>query len=32
LKEAGGNHGRAAEVLQVSYKAFSSKLREYGFE
>jgi DNA-binding NtrC family response regulator len=32
LKEAGGNHGRAAEVLQVSYKAFTSKLREYGFE
>jgi len=32
LKEAGGNHGRAAEVLQVSYKAFSSKLREHGFE
>jgi DNA-binding NtrC family response regulator len=32
LKEAGGNHGRAAEVLQVSYKTFTSKLREYGFE
>jgi len=32
LKEAGGNHGRAAEVLQVSYKTFTSKLREHGFE
>ena len=32
LKDAGGNRGRAAEVLQVSYKAFTAKLREYGFE
>ncbi len=32
LKEAAGNRGRAAEVLQVSYKTFTSKLREYGFE
>jgi DNA-binding NtrC family response regulator len=32
LKDAGGSRGRAAEVLQVSYKTFTSKLREYGFE
>jgi DNA-binding NtrC family response regulator len=32
LKEAAGNKGRAAEVLQVSYKAFTTKLREHGFE
>jgi DNA-binding NtrC family response regulator len=32
LKDAGGNRGRAAEVLQVSYKTFTTKLREYGFE
>jgi len=32
LKDAGGNRGRAAEVLQVSYKTFTAKLREYGFE
>jgi DNA-binding NtrC family response regulator len=32
LKEAGGNRGRAAEVLQVSYKALVSKLREYGLD
>jgi DNA-binding NtrC family response regulator len=32
LKEAAGNRGRAAEVLQVSYKTFTTKLREYGFE
>ena len=32
LREAGGNHGRAAEVLQVSYKAFTAKIKEYGFE
>ena len=32
LKDAGGNRGRAAEVLQVSFKAFTSKLRDYGFE
>ena len=32
LKDAGGNRGRAAEVLQVSYKMFTAKLREYGFE
>jgi DNA-binding NtrC family response regulator len=32
LKEAAGNRGRAAEVLQVSYKTFTAKLREYGLE
>jgi DNA-binding NtrC family response regulator len=32
LKEAGGNRGRAAEVLQVSYKMFTAKLRDYGLE
>jgi DNA-binding NtrC family response regulator len=32
LKDAGGNRGRAAEVLQVSYKSLTSKLREYGLE
>jgi regulatory Fis family protein len=32
LKEAGGSRGRAAEILQVSYKTFTTKLREYGFE
>ena len=30
LKEAAGNRGRAAELLQVSYKAFLSKLKDYG--
>jgi putative PEP-CTERM system response regulator len=32
LKEAGGNRGRAAEVLQVSYKTLTAKLKEYGLE
>jgi DNA-binding NtrC family response regulator len=32
LKEAVGNRGRAAELLQVSYKTFTAKLREYGLE
>jgi DNA-binding NtrC family response regulator len=32
LKEAAGNKGRAAEVLQVSYKTLTAKLREHGFE
>ena len=32
LKEAGGNRGRAAEILQVSYKTLTSKLKEYGLE
>jgi DNA-binding NtrC family response regulator len=32
LKEAGGSPGRAAEVLQVSYKALVGKIKEYGLE
>jgi DNA-binding NtrC family response regulator len=32
LKEAVGNRGRAAELLQVSYKTFTAKLREHGIE
>jgi DNA-binding NtrC family response regulator len=30
LAEAGGDKGRAAEALQLSYKALVTKLREYG--
>jgi DNA-binding NtrC family response regulator len=30
LKEASGNAGRAAEILQVSYKMFMQKVRDYG--
>jgi DNA-binding NtrC family response regulator len=32
LKDAAGNRGRAAEVLQVSYKTFTAKLKDYGLE
>jgi len=32
LREANGNAGRAAEMLQVSYKTLTSKLREYGLD
>jgi DNA-binding NtrC family response regulator len=32
LKEAEGNKGRAAELLQVSYKALLSKLKDYKIE
>jgi DNA-binding NtrC family response regulator len=32
LKDASGNKGRAADILQISYKTFTAKLREYGFE
>ena len=32
LKEAGGNKGRASEILQVSYKTFLMKLKDYGIE
>ena len=32
LHEAAGNRGRAAEILQVSYKTFTAKLREHGLE
>ena len=30
MQDAGGNKQRAAEVLQISYKALTSKLREFG--
>jgi len=30
LKETGGNAGRSAELLQVSYKQFVQKVRDYG--
>ena len=32
LKDAAGNRNRAADVLQVSYKTFIGKLKEYGLE
>jgi len=32
MKEAGGNRAKAAEVLQVGFKAFIAKLREYGLD
>jgi DNA-binding NtrC family response regulator len=32
LKEANGSRGRAAEILQVSYKTFMAKLKEHGLE
>jgi len=32
LKEAGGHHGRAAELLQIPYKALLGKLKEHGLE
>ena len=32
LKEASGNRGRAAEILQVSFKLLTTKLREHGLE
>jgi DNA-binding NtrC family response regulator len=32
LQEAGGNRGRAAELLQVSFKTFVGKLKDYGFD
>jgi len=32
LQEAGGNKGRAAELLQISYKTLLAKLREHGIE
>ena len=32
LKETGGDRGRTSEILQVSYKALISKLREHGLE
>ena len=32
LKEASGNRGRAAELLQVSYKTFLTKLKDHGLD
>jgi transcriptional regulator with GAF, ATPase, and Fis domain len=32
LKEAAGNRGRAAEILQISYKSFTTKLKDHGLE
>ena len=32
LREAGGNKGRAAELLQVNFKALLAKLKEYRLE
>ncbi len=32
LAEAGGNRAKAAEVLQLGFKAFTSKLREHGLD
>ena len=32
LREAAGNRNRAAELLQVGYKMFVTKLKEHGFE
>src|SRR5438552_15989919 len=32
LKAAAGNKGRAAELLQLTYKALSTKLKEHGLE
>ena len=32
LKDAAGNRNRAAEVLQVSYKNFLIKLKEFGLD
>jgi DNA-binding NtrC family response regulator len=32
LSEGGGNRGRAAELLEISYKTFLAKLKEYGLD
>lgn len=32
VKEAGDNKGTASEILQVSYKTFLMKLKDYGIE
>jgi DNA-binding NtrC family response regulator len=32
LKEAGGDRGRAADMLQISYKALVARLKEYGLD
>jgi len=32
LQEAGGNKGRAAELLQITYKSLLAKLKEHRLE
>ena len=32
LKEADGNKGRAAELLQISYKSLLAKMKEYAID
>ena len=32
LADAGGNRAKAAEALQLGFKAFTAKLREHGLE
>jgi DNA-binding NtrC family response regulator len=32
MKESGGSPGGAAEILQVSYKTLTAKLKEHGLE
>ena len=32
LREAGGNRGRAAEILQIGYKALLQKIKDYRLE
>ena len=32
LKEAGGDRGRAAELLQIGYRVLAAKLKEYGLD
>jgi DNA-binding protein Fis len=32
MKEAAGNRARAADILQITYKTLTSKLREYNLE
>jgi len=32
LKEAAGNRGRAAELLQITYKTLTTKLRDFGLD
>jgi DNA-binding NtrC family response regulator len=32
LKEAGGDRGRAADALQIGFKALAAKMRDYGLD
>ena len=32
MKESGGSAGGAAEILQISFKALTAKLKEHGLE